>query len=176
VPFYSPWLDLRTADDRPCGLPGISGLLAAWKAAPAHAWGFSPKLPITGFNHITCWHGLVVANLLANANEMVVFSERGRLHILSTAEVPALQRRGLLIEQRPSRLEELRRGTSDLQITSDPARGSEVVTEMSFRLAAATFSEQIAANASVTWQATRLRKLPAIATCTSSWLRKPGQN
>jgi len=29
---------------------------------------------------------LVVANLLANANGMAVFSERGRLHILSTAE------------------------------------------------------------------------------------------
>ena len=48
--------------------------------------------------------------------------------------------------------------------------------EISFRLAAATSSEQIAANASVAWQATRLRKLPAIATCTSTWFRKPGQN
>jgi hypothetical protein len=101
----------------------------------------------------------VVANLLANGNGMAVFSERDRLHMLSTAEFPRFNAEVCLSSSGPNCLEELRKGTRDLQITSDPARGSEMVTETSFRLAAATFSEQIAANASVTWQATRLRKL-----------------
>lgn len=74
----------------PSGCPGSAALVAAWNTAPASAFksqaiGF--RLPISGFNGITCWQGWVLAYPIANANGYALFSEHGGLHMLSGAEM-----------------------------------------------------------------------------------------
>jgi hypothetical protein len=73
----------------PPGCPGSAALLAAWHAAPASAFqaqSIAPGLQVSGFNNISCWHGWIVADPIANANGSVVFGSSGGLHLLSSTE------------------------------------------------------------------------------------------
>jgi len=72
----------------PAGCPGSAALLAAWGAAPASAFqaqGIAPGLQVSGFNGITCWHGWIVADPIANGNGAAVFGSSGGLHVLPGA-------------------------------------------------------------------------------------------
>jgi len=73
----------------PAGCPGSAALVAAWNEAPAsvlHAQSIA-RIPISGFNDITCWQGWIVAAPIGNANGFALFTERGHLRKLSALEL-----------------------------------------------------------------------------------------
>lgn len=73
----------------PAGCPGSAALTAAWNAAPAstlQAQSIS-RIPISGFDEISCWQGWVVADPIGNANGTAVFGTQDGLHMLTADQL-----------------------------------------------------------------------------------------